>query len=273
MIAATRTMSTGMTQPSRRPRRRSPRIGSRGNNRPMPDRPPAAGRWVALAAPASVDRERRIHPTQVVALEVAVHDVVAWRQAQVQRLAVVDVKALGLVDQFDAECFFVDRQPVALQRQLVRGAVGSYDDELVGGRALIADVEADGAGGHNGRVLPDLEVLEEHVHGGAAGRGRLPAGHGEGDRERERGQHKRERPRPAPPRPSPRHPVYLLQMARTFTRSARTPSVTLERIRPAAKAASSTSGSRRLSSIQLLLEDTTAGSGSSGKGAIRRARA
>jgi hypothetical protein len=60
----------------------------------------------------------------------------------------------------DAGSFFVDCQPVALQRQLVRGTVGSYDDELVGGRALIEDAEADGAGGHNGRVLPDLEVLE-----------------------------------------------------------------------------------------------------------------
>jgi hypothetical protein len=57
-------------------------------------------------------------------------------------------------------CVFVDRQPVALQRQLVRGTVGSYDDELVGGRALIADTEADGAGGDNGRVLLDLEILE-----------------------------------------------------------------------------------------------------------------
>src|SRR5215211_895845 len=160
MIAATRTMSTGMTQPSRRPRRRSPRIGSRGINRPMPDRPPAAVRWVALAAPTSVDRECRMHPPQVVALQVAVHDVVACRQIQDQGLPVVDVEALGLVEKVDAGCFFVDRQPVALERQLVRGTVGSYDDVLVGGWALIEDAEADGAGGHNGRVLPDLEILE-----------------------------------------------------------------------------------------------------------------
>ena len=58
----------------------------------------------------------------------------------------------GLVEKDDAGCFFVDRQPVVLQRQLVGGTVGSYDDELVGGQALIADAEADGAGGHNGRV-------------------------------------------------------------------------------------------------------------------------
>src|SRR5919106_1701173 len=146
-------MSTGMTQPSRRPRRRSPRIGSRGTNRPMPDRSPAAVRWVALAAPTSADGERRMHPTQVVAFQVAVQDVVAWRQAQDQGPAVVDVEALGLVEKLDAGCVFVDRQPVALQRQLVSGTVGSYDDELVGGRALIEDPEADGAGGHNGRVL------------------------------------------------------------------------------------------------------------------------
>src|SRR5512132_963621 len=151
-------MSTGMTQPSRRPRRRSPRIGSRGTNRPMPDRPPAAVRWVALAAPTSADGERRMHPTQVVALKVAVHDVVAWRHAHNQGLAVVDVETPGLVDKVDAGCLFVDRQPVALQRQLVRGTVGSYDDELVGGRTLTEDAEADGAGGHNGRVPPDLEI-------------------------------------------------------------------------------------------------------------------
>src|ERR671937_2346388 len=101
-------MSTGMTQPSRRPRRRSPRIGSRGTNRPMPDRPPAAVRWVAPAAPTSADGERRMHPPQVVALEVAVQDVVARRQAQVQGLAVVDVEALGLVEEVDAGCVFVD---------------------------------------------------------------------------------------------------------------------------------------------------------------------
>src|SRR5215207_2300668 len=153
-------MSTGMTQPSRRPRRRSPRIGSRGTNRPMPDRPPAAARWVALPAPTSGDRERGIHPTQVVALQVAVQDVVAWRQVQDQGLAVVDVEALDLVEKVDAGCFFVNRQPVGLQRQLVRGTVGSYDDDLVGGRALIEDAEADGAGGHKGRVPPDLEILE-----------------------------------------------------------------------------------------------------------------
>src|SRR5262245_33223544 len=109
-------MSTGMTQPSRRPRRRSPRIGSRGTNRPMPDRPRAAVRWVALAAPDSADGERRMHPPQVVALQVAVHDVVAWRQVQGQGLVVVDVEeALGLVDKLDAGCLFVDRQPVALE--------------------------------------------------------------------------------------------------------------------------------------------------------------
>src|SRR6266508_5533892 len=130
-------MSTGMTQPSRRPRCRSPRIGSRGTNRPMPDRPPAAARWVALAAPTSADGERRMHPTQVVALQVAVHDVVACRQVQDQGLAVVDVEAPGLVDKLDAGCLLVDRQPVALQRQLVRGTVGSYDDELVGGREIV----------------------------------------------------------------------------------------------------------------------------------------
>src|SRR4029453_16654317 len=103
-MAATRTMSTGMTQPSRRPRRRSPRIGSRGTSRPMPDRPRAAGRWVALAAPISDDRELRMHPTQVVALEIAVHDVLAWRQACGQGLAVVDVEARDLVDEVDAGC-------------------------------------------------------------------------------------------------------------------------------------------------------------------------
>jgi hypothetical protein len=127
----------------------------------MPDRPVGpAVRWVALAAPTSADGERGTHPTQVVALQVAVHDVVAWRQAQVQGLAVVDVEALGLVEKVDAGCVFVDRQPVALQRQLVRGTVGSYDDELVGGRAPTEDAEADGAGGHDGRVLLDLEILE-----------------------------------------------------------------------------------------------------------------
>ena len=127
-------MSTGMTQPSRRPRRRSPRIGSRGTNRPTPDRPPAAVRWVALAAPTSADGERRIHPTQVVALQVAVHDVVAWRQAQDQGPAVLDVEALDLAEVVEARRVLVDRQSVALQRQLVRGPVGSYDVELVGGR-------------------------------------------------------------------------------------------------------------------------------------------
>src|SRR6266508_1655765 len=200
-------MSTGMTQPSRRPRRRSPRIGSRGTNRPMPDRPPAAVRWVALAAPASADGERRIHPTQVVALQVAVQDVVACRQTQDQGLAGVDVEAPDLVEKVNAGCVFVDREPVALQRQLVRGTVGSYDDELVGGRALIEDAEADGAGGHNGRVPPDLEILESHVHGGAERRGLVPALRGEDD-------HERKRPRPATPRPSPRHPVPLIQMTR-----------------------------------------------------------
>ena len=75
---------------------------------------------VALAAPTSADGERRMHPTQVVALKVAVHDVVAWRHAQDQGLAVVDVEAPGLVEKVDAGCLFVDRQPVALQRQLVR---------------------------------------------------------------------------------------------------------------------------------------------------------
>src|SRR5512133_86290 len=104
-------MSKGMTQPSRRPRRRSPRIGSRGTNRPMPDRPPAAGRWVALAAPTSADGERGMHSTQVVALKVAVQDVVAWRQAQVQGLAVVDVEPVDLVEKVDAGRVLVDRQP------------------------------------------------------------------------------------------------------------------------------------------------------------------
>src|SRR5512132_1660822 len=104
-------MNTGMTQPSRRSRRRSPRIGSCGTNRPMPDRPPAAVRWVALAAPASADDERGMHPAQVVALHVAVHDVVAWRQAQDHGLAVADVEALGLVEMVEAGCVFVDRQP------------------------------------------------------------------------------------------------------------------------------------------------------------------
>src|SRR5919107_4788403 len=134
-------MSTGMTQPSRRPRRRSPRIGSRGTNRPMPDRPPAAVRWFALAVTTSADRERGTHPTQVVALQVAVQDVVACRQVQDQGLPVVDVEALDLVEQLDTGCVFVDRQPVGLQRQLVRGTVGPDDDELVAGRALIEDVE------------------------------------------------------------------------------------------------------------------------------------
>src|SRR5918996_4083076 len=95
-------MSTGMTQPSRRPRRKSPRIGSRGTNRPMPDRPPAAVRWVALAASTSADGERPMHPPQVVALQVAVQDVVAWRQAQDQGSAVVDVEALGPVEKGDS---------------------------------------------------------------------------------------------------------------------------------------------------------------------------
>src|SRR5829696_6184472 len=96
----------------------------------------------------------------------------------------------------------------------------------------------------------------------------LPAGQGEGDRERERGQHDRERPHPAPPRPSPRHPVYLLlKMARAFSRPAPTPFVTLERIGAAARAASSTSSNRKLSSIELIRENTTAGPGPSGKGA------
>src|SRR5215211_2901506 len=166
-------MSTGMTQPSRRPRRRSPRIGSRGTNRPMPDRPSGAVPWVALAAATSADGERGMHPTQVVALQVAVQDVVACRQVQDQGLAVVDVEALDLVEKLDTGCLFVDRQPVALQRQLVRGTVGPHNDELVAGRALIEDAEADGAGGHNGRVLPDLEIPESHVHGPAAGRGLL----------------------------------------------------------------------------------------------------
>ena len=62
-------------------------------------------------------------------------------------MAVVDVEALDLVEKLDAGSFFVDRQPVVLQRQLGRGMVGSYDDELVGGRALVPDAEADGAGG------------------------------------------------------------------------------------------------------------------------------
>src|ERR671915_560840 len=118
MIAATRTMSTGMTQPIRRPRRRSPRIGSRGTNRPMPDRRPA-GRRVALTASTSADGERGMHPTQVVALQVAVQDVVACRQVQDQGLAVVDVEALDLLEKLDAGSFLVDRQPVGLQRQLV----------------------------------------------------------------------------------------------------------------------------------------------------------
>src|SRR5215213_6343027 len=104
-------MSTGMTQPSRRPRRRSPRIGSRGTNRPMPDRPPAAVPWVALSTPTSADGERGMHP-----LQVAVQDVAACRQVQDQGLAVVDVEALGLVDKSDAGSVFVNGQPVALQR-------------------------------------------------------------------------------------------------------------------------------------------------------------
>src|SRR6266508_5551866 len=182
----------------------------------MPDRPPAAVRWVALAAPTSADGERRIHPTQVVALQVAVHDVVAWRQAQDQGPAVVDVEALGLAGMVEAGRVLVDRESVALQRQLVRGTVGSYDVELVGGRALIEDEEADGAGWHDGNVPPDMEIVESHVHGGAQRRGLVPALHGEEDHERERRRHERECPRPATPRPSPRHPVPLGKMTRRF---------------------------------------------------------
>jgi hypothetical protein len=63
-------------------------------------------------------------------------------------------------------------------------------------------------------------------------------------------------------------------MARVFNRPAPHALRDVERIRPAAKAASSTSGSRRLSSIQLILGDTTAGSGLIGKERkIRRAGA
>jgi hypothetical protein len=67
----------------------------------------------------------------------------------------------------------------------------------------------------------------------------------------------------------------MVKTTRAFTRPARTPSVTLERIRPAARA-SSTSGSRRiamnfwwmrrLSSIPLILGDTAAGTKPVGKG-------
>src|ERR671912_250428 len=253
-------MSRGMTQPSRRPRRRSPRIGSRGISRPMPDRPPAAVGRVALAASTSADGERLIHPPEIVAFQVAVQDVVAWRQVQDQGLAVVDVEALDLLEKLDAAFFLVDRQPVALQRQLVRGKVGSYDDDLVGGRALIADEEADGAGGHNGRFLPDLEILEKHVVEGAARRGLVPPGHGEWDRGRDRGQRKRERPRPAPPRPSPCHPVYL-QMARVFTRPART----------RRRIAMNFRWGRGLSSIHLIL-GYHAGTGPNGKRAQKAVR-
>src|SRR5215212_11966299 len=119
-------MSRKMTQPSRRPRRRSPRIGSRGINRPMPVRPPAAVRRGSISA----DGERGIHPTQVVAFQVAVQHVVAWRQVQGQGLAVVDVKAPDVVDSVDALGLIVDRQPVALQRQLAWVMVGSYDVDL-----------------------------------------------------------------------------------------------------------------------------------------------
>src|SRR5919204_976224 len=171
-------MNTGMTQPSRRSRRRPPRIGSRGTNRPMRDRPSAAALPVALAAPTSADGERGMHPTQVVALHVAVQDVVAWRQAQDHGPAVVDVEALGLVEMVETGCVLVDRQPVALQRQLVRGTGGSYDVELVGARALIEDAEADRAGGHDGRVRPDTEIVELHVHGGAERCGLMLAGPG-----------------------------------------------------------------------------------------------
>ena len=75
----------------------------------MPDRPPAAERWVVLAARTSADRERGMHPTQVVAFQVAVQDVVARRQAQGQRLAVVDVEARDIPEMVDAACVLVDR--------------------------------------------------------------------------------------------------------------------------------------------------------------------
>src|SRR4029453_19372044 len=171
-------MNTGMTQPNRRSRRSSPRIGSRGTSRPMPDRPPAAVRWVALVALTSADGERGMHPPQVVALHVAVQDVLACRQVQGQGPAVAEVEALGLAEKVHAWCVFVDRQPVVLQRQLVRGAVGSYDADLMGGRALIEDAEADGAGGHDGHVPPEREILENPDHGGAALRvlPRMPLG-------------------------------------------------------------------------------------------------
>jgi hypothetical protein len=71
-------------------------------------------------------------------------------------------------------------------------------------------------------------------------------------------------------------------MARVFARPARAPSVTLERIRPAARVASSTIGSRRiamnvwwmqrLSNIELVLGDTTAGTRSIGKRAQKGVR-
>jgi hypothetical protein len=185
-----------------------------------------------------------------VAFQVAVQHVVAWRQVQGQGLAVVDVKAPYVVDSVDALGLIVDRQPVALQRQLAWVMVGSYDVDLVGGRAMIEDAEADGAGGHNSRVLLDLEVLEFQVHGGAARRGLLPAGHREWDRDRECGQHKREGPRPAPPRPSPRHPVYLLQVARGGSRGI----------------AMNVWWMQRMSNIELVLGGTTADTRPIGRG-------
>src|SRR5919197_5133961 len=122
-MPVTRTMKTGMTQPRRRSRRTSPRIGSRETNLLIPNRRGAERTTQPLA-----DGKRGMHATQVVPLQVAEEDVMAGRETQGQGAVIGEVEALGLVDVVDARPFLVHGEPVALQRQLVRCAVGAHDD-------------------------------------------------------------------------------------------------------------------------------------------------
>src|SRR5919112_2892108 len=125
-MPVTSTMKTGMTQPSRRSRRTSPRIGSRATNRLIPNR-----REGRTTQPLT-DGERGMHATQVVALHVAEEDVVAPRQPQRQDATVGHVEALGLINMADARSLLIHGEPVALQWQLGGRPVGAHDDELVG---------------------------------------------------------------------------------------------------------------------------------------------
>src|SRR5680860_1314025 len=106
-----------------------------------------------------LDREVRVHPHAVVALDVALQDIVPRLEIHRQRCRVSALDILELVDEH--RVLGVDDEVVLTHLDLTGRGVGGQDVEHVYFRTLVRDGEGDGAGRYGSGI--DVHVLGVHI--------------------------------------------------------------------------------------------------------------